>query len=449
MAHRRVILLSLVFFNIVAFNAVELWAQDLTLLGGELTSTIPDQNAIQVAAPNLTETEKRSKQINGFSVFHGTLKKSQGLGKFFINNSCAGCHVQNGKGRVGIKRKPNQKNKMVVRVSLPGLNENGSPIDVPVDGARVQLQDRAFGKKGVKSKFKVRLKYKKKKANIFKYPDGRKVKLQVPVLRYRIPGYKKSETNATLLMTPPIIGPGLLESIPEATVLSFSDPDDSNSDGISGRPQYVPNLESGMIELGRFGFKAGNPTVRQQSADAAFHDMGITNSLFNDGQAEPELSDENLEILTIYQALAGVPIARNQDDPTVQLGKQLFQDIGCDKCHKFNITTSNSVDTELDGQLIHPFTDLLLHDMGDGLADDRSKFEASGREWRTTPLWGGGFIEDFLISNEKQRFLHDGRAKTREEAILWHEGEAAGVRDSFANLSKSERDALIAFLRSI
>ncbi|MCB0331523.1 MAG: hypothetical protein KDD70_17750 [Bdellovibrionales bacterium] len=199
--------------------------------------------------------------------------------------------------------------------------------------------------------------------------------------------------------------------------------------------------------LGRFGFRASQPSVRHQSAGAAAGEMGLTTSLFNSTNEAPEISDEELEKLALYQMLAGVPIARDQTDPSVQYGKQLFQLAGCHNCHRFNIQTSNTVYPELNDQLIHPFTDLLLHDMGEGLADSRPEFSASGAEWRTTPLWGIGFLG--TISPVRQHYLHDGRAKSLEEAILWHGGEAESSRNKFVDFSKLERASLISFLESL
>ncbi|MCB0332787.1 MAG: thiol oxidoreductase, partial [Bdellovibrionales bacterium] len=239
----------------------------------------------------------------------------------------------------------------------------------------------------------------------------------------------------------------LLEAIPEYQILSWSDPEDDDNDGISGVPQYSPDKVNGGLGLGRFGFRASSPTLAQQSGAASFFDMGVTNPLFMVDGEEPETSAENFEKLVIYQALAGVPIARDQDDPTVIRGKELFQTVGCDGCHKMTVTTSDAQNPELDGQVIHPFTDLLLHDMGDGLADERAEFSASGSEWKTTPLWGLGFYK--TVSHVTPRYLHDGRALTIEEAILWHGGEAEAAQEAFKDLPKADRKALIKFLKSL
>ncbi|MCB0317335.1 MAG: thiol oxidoreductase, partial [Bdellovibrionales bacterium] len=162
---------------------------------------------------------------------------------------------------------------------------------------------------------------------------------------------------------------------------------------------------------------------------------------------EAEMSEQQLDILTVYQMVANVPVARNQEDSDVLAGKAIFQQVGCSDCHVISFTTKNDKYAELDGQIIHPFTDLLLHDMGQGLADKRSEFSASGSEWRTTPLWGLGFVG--TIGKVKQHYLHDGRARTIEEAILWHGGEAKSSQEKFKNLEKTDRINLIQFLKSL
>ncbi|MCB0354557.1 MAG: hypothetical protein KDD64_13570 [Bdellovibrionales bacterium] len=418
------------------------FAQDITALGGELSNSIPGHNGIQVAAPNVTDTGRRATQLLGFETFHRNFKKSEGLGPNFINDACGGCHIQNGKGPVRLRGARLKMNTMVIKVALEGSGENGAPINVP--GVGEQLQDRTNSPR-LKSRFRVRLRWRFISG---KFPDGERYRLRQPRrLRFRIPGYSRKEIKSSLRMTPAIIGPGLLESIPEATILGWSDPDDTNNDGISGRPSYIPDKVNSGLTLGRFGLRAAQPTVEQQSAAAAFFDMGISNRLFDGGEDTPNLSDEGLEKLTVYQEIAGVPFARNQENERVVAGKVLFQQIGCDDCHKMTVTTESSSSPELDGQTIHPFTDLLLHDMGAGLADNRPEFSASSSEWRTLPLWGLGFIR--TVSRVELRFMHDGRARSVQEAILWHGGEAQASRDAFKNLSKRERTSLLRFLDSL
>ncbi len=430
---------------------LHLSAQDLTQLGGDLTTTITGHNGLQVAAPNVDDEIRRIKQLEGFQDFHRIHTKKSGLGvkvegkkgRRFAHKGCAGCHVQNGKGRVRLTRGQKRKDGMVVKVSLRGLQDSGAPINVPGIGEQLQRHNT---NRNIKKKHRLRLRW--TSAGLKgTYPDGTKYRLRRPLLTFRIKGYARSEIISSLRMTPGLNGLGLLEAIPEHVILSWSDPEDSNNDGISGVPQYTPDRVNGGLGLGRFGFKASNPTLAQQTGAASFFDMGVTNPLFTVEGEEIETSEENFEKLVIYQALAGVPIARNQDNLKVIRGKELFQTLGCDDCHKMTVTTEDSENPELDGQTIHPFTDLLMHDMGDGLADERAEFSASGREWKTTPLWGIGFFE--TVSHVKQNYLHDGRARTIEEAILWHGGEAEAAQDAFKNLSKADRKALIKFLKSL
>lgn len=411
---------------------------DVTLLGGDLSSDFTDRNAIQLTAPNVVDAELKLDQLNGFEIFHVINNKMAGLGPLFNNNSCGACHVNNGRGKT--KFAPGRLGStMVIKVALKGQNEDGSPKDVPKLGE--QLLDIPL--KGP-LRHEIKLTYKSVKG---KYADDTSYTLRKPKLRFVIGNKREKKFAYSLRMTPMVIGPGLLEAISDSTILGFADPDDTNNDGISGRPQYVPNHESNELEIGRFGFKASHPTLRQQSAAAAFHDMGITNSVFFKPNKPIELSDEHLYILEVYQVLAGVPKARNQDDPEVMAGKALFSSIGCDDCHKMEITTGTHFYSELSNQVIHPFTDLLLHDMGPGLADTRPEFEASGSEFRTTPLWGLGFSE--TLSNVTATFLHDGRARSIEEAILWHGGEAEASQGNFRNLNAADRAALLAFLKSL
>lgn len=436
--HNR--LSALVFWGIVSFSISPVAAQDITRLGGDLTTEIPGHNALQVAAPNLTLPEKRDRQLSGFGIFHNILTQNEGLGPRFVNDGCGSCHVQNGRGAVRISRISERRNSMVIKVALRGaLEANGAPRAVP--GVGEQLQERTVAGRSL---YKPRLRWMKIKG---RYPDGTKYELRRPRLSFKIKGYNRDELVTSLRMTPGLVGLGLLEAIPEATILELSDPLDLNKDGISGVPSYVFDRRTGGLALGRFGFRASNTTIEQQTAAAAFNDMGVTSVLFNEEAAPIELSDDALDRLVVYQALPGVPIARDQDKPEVIRGKGIFQEIGCNNCHTISLVTEHPVHPELTGQLIHPFTDLLLHDMGPGLADKRVEFSASGSEWRTTPLWGLGFVPG--VSHIRTRFLHDGRARTLQEAIIWHDGEAKKSKNAFMTMQKADRDALIAFLQSL
>jgi CxxC motif-containing protein (DUF1111 family) len=238
-------------------------------------------------------------------------------------------------------------------------------------------------------------------------------------------------------VAPPVFGLGLLEAVPEPTVLAHADPGDADGDGISGRANYVWDEEHQQAALGRFGWKANTPTLPQQTAAAYSNDMGVTSDLFPAetcaGQApecgahDPEIAADLVELVVHYTRTLGVPARRQIGEAATSRG-----DAG--------------VLPELAGQTVRPYTDLLLHDMGPDLADERPDFEASGSEWRTPPLWGIGLTE---VVNGHSNFLHDGRARSVLEAILWHGGEGAAARDRFKALPAVDRDAVIAFLRSL
>jgi CxxC motif-containing protein (DUF1111 family) len=257
-----------------------------------------------------------------------------------------------------------------------------------------------------------------------------------------------------------VFGVGLLEAVPAAEVEAAADPDDRDHDGISGRANHVIDPETGQLALGRFGWKANVASVKAQNAGAFAGDIGITSSVKPDqpctgAQAtclaqpsggDPEVSDRKLDQVTFYTRTLAVPARRHAGDPRTRDGQRTFDRIGCESCHTAQLTTGDSDLPSLAHQTIRPYTDLLVHDLGPGLADDRPDGEASGREWRTAPLWGIGLVETV---NGHTRFLHDGRARNLLEAILWHGGEAEDARDAFAKLSKQDRDDLLAFLASL
>jgi CxxC motif-containing protein (DUF1111 family) len=259
-----------------------------------------------------------------------------------------------------------------------------------------------------------------------------------------------------------MIGLGLLEAVPEETLHALADASDEDADGISGRVNIVWDAVDETEAVGRFGWKANMPTLRQQDAGAALGDMGITTPVFPDDLCEPEQSacraaadavadppellGSFFDPLVRYTQLIAVPRQRNGDSPAVRNGFVIFRDTGCAACHLPTLMTGDTPVVELADQVIHPFSDLLIHDMGAGLADERPDFQASGQEWRTPPLWGIGLTE--TVGGFKS-FLHDGRARSLTEAILWHGGEAAGAQQKFRNLPASKRDELIAFLESL
>lgn len=415
-------------------------AEDLTALGGDLSSDLPGRNAIQVVAPNVTDGDRRAAQIAGFSPFHRIRDRSDGLGPRFINKSCGGCHVNNGRGPTTLSSAATNGSAMVVKVKRPGLRSDGSIREVRGIGS--QVLDHNL--RGDRSR-SVKLSWRSISGT---YRDGTPYRLRRPKLSFSSALRLPASTVVSLRMSPAVIGMGLLEAISDETVIAASDPYDSNGDGISGRVAMVPDRATGDRVVGRFGFKATEPSVVQQSAAALYHDMQITNPLFFNSPSRVEVSQEPLHSLAIYLRLAGVPKARDQQNTSVVAGQEVFTGLGCEACHTKTVTTSATYqDPELRNQTIHPFTDLLLHDMGSGLADGWSEFSAGGREWRTAPLWGLGFAAQ--LSERSPVYLHDGRARSIEEAILWHGGEAAAAQRGFTDLSAVERQQLLDFLASL
>lgn len=413
---------------------------DLSQIGGGLTSELPGRFALQLPGPSVQGGDRRQLFLDGFPVFHRAVSRREGLGPRFINRSCAGCHVENGRGPIGFNRSALGESTMVVKVALKRTGADGLQPDVPGLGPQLLDQDTS-GKK----RHDLSLRWRTIRGQ---YPDGTAYKLRRPVLNFSVRRVNRRRIAASLRMSPPIIGLGLLESIPQSTLESWSDPEDTDGNGISGRMNIVPDLRTGSSAAGRFGFKAAQPNVEQQSLAALFFDMGISNSLFGDRQRSPEFPEnEFLLPLLFYQRLAGVPLPREISNPQHQEGFTLFQSIGCADCHRFGVRTGVNADPELSDQVIHPFSDLLLHDMGRGLADPRREFGAAGREWRTTPLWGLGFSR--TVSKVRVAYLHDGRARTIEEAILWHGGEAGPSQNRFKELAVAQREAVLAFLNSL
>ncbi len=258
-------------------------------------------------------------------------------------------------------------------------------------------------------------------------------------------------------MAPPVFGRGLLEAIPESTILTMVDEGDGDGDGISGRPNWVYDDRSGAQVLGRFGLKANNPHLMQQTAGAYNQDMGITSPYFphesTAGQIQydgigddPEISQEILDQTTFYVQTLAVPARRDLDDSQVLRGEALFAEANCSGCHTPTLQTGRHEIASLAYQTIHPYSDMLLHDMGEALADNRPDFEADGREWRTPPLWGIGLT---ATVNGVPAYLHDGRARTLLEAVMFHGGEAEGAREAVRAMSREERSALVVFLKSL
>lgn len=375
---------------------------------------------------------------------------NHGLGPIFNNQSCTSCHIADGRGKAPLAGEA--LSSLLIRLSISGQDVHGGPLAVPGFGG--QLQQRGIF--GVLAEAGVNVSYAE---NTYQFSDGEVYKLRNPSFTITNP-YTTLPAGimTSARMASPVFGLGLLEAIPEANILANADENDSNGDGISGKPNYSYDVISGTTKLGRFGWKAVQPSIIQQSAGAYNEDMGVTSFIFPKestwGQAqydnkndETEVGDSTLFAVAFYIKSLAVPGRRNADDPMVKNGKKLFTQFGCASCHvSMQKTEANMAFSELSNQTIFPYTDLLLHDMGNDLSDNRPDYRATGNEWRTPPLWGIGLTQ---IVNGHNNFLHDGRARTLTEAIMWHGGEGEASKLKYKNASKIDRDALLKFLNSL
>ena len=414
--------------------------------GGDTSIDDRTSFAFEQPAENLSD-ENLERHLDGDVEFGNVFVTAPapvnpGLGPLFNNVSCESCHIKNGRGHP-VFRDSRLRSNALVLISDP----EGEP-DVPggnplVEGLGGQIQDHAVF--GVRPEAEVSLRWEEIPG---RYPDGGRYSLRKPVIDVMLSdGSSLGENVQTSMRLPlPVIGLGLLEAVAEETLLGLSDPDDSDGDGISGRPNMVWNRVTASTEIGRFGRKAGSPDLRTQTARAYTEDMGVSNPGLPAGDEETDITEEQLDLTTFYVQTLAVPLRAKTDSPAAARGERIFSDIGCSSCHVPTLRTGEHLVEEVSNQTIQPFTDLLLHDMGEGLADGRPDFLATGREWRTPPLWGIGLTEKLLVT---PNFLHDGRARTLEEAILWHGGEAEGVVDRFKNLSRDQRESIIKFLNTL
>lgn len=398
---------------------------------------------------------------------------SDGLGPLFNSRSCQSCHLKDGRGRPPAANFPaDTAESMFLRLSISPQNDEqrrllaehrANSIDEPTYGG--QLQNIAI--QGLDNEGHMHIDYQEVPV---KLADGTTVSLRKPT--YGVEGLKFGPMHPQTMMSPrlapPMTGVGLLEAIPEEQIRAHADPDDKDHDGISGRTNEVWSADQNRAELGRFGWKAGQPSIRQQAAHAFAGDMGLSNPLMPNGSGDCtaaqkdclnapngnterdggfEVGPKLFDHVVFYSQNLAVPPRRNFNDPAVARGKALFYQLGCQSCHSPSFTTGSAEgQPHLSNQKIWPYSDLLLHDMGKGLADNRPEGMADGQEWRTAPLWGIGLTQ--LVSGHTF-FLHDGRARNLEEAVLWHGGEAQAARDAYTALSKADREALIKFVESL
>lgn len=437
------------------------------LSAGAATVRKFDHNAFSQPSANLAPSRRLDFSV-GNSFFRNpwvpapaSTTARDGLGPLFNTNACQNCHIKDGRGHPP-EADAASAASMLVRLSIPAGADDAERlihqgvIPEPTYGA--QLQDMA--NPGIAPEGKVRLRY---SSVPVRFADGTEMQLRKPQLDISQLGYgpMHPDVRVSARVAPPMIGLGLLEAISEADILAQADPDDANDDGISGRANQVWDRAEQRTVLGRFGWKAGQPSLNQQNAEAFANDMGLTTTLIahdncTDAQSDclvavnggvPEVSDNILASVLFYSRNLGVPARRDVDAPEVLKGKGLFHQAGCQQCHTPRFTTAaDAAEPELANQVIRPYTDLLLHDMGEGLADGRDEFLATGREWRTPPLWGIGLTQTV---NGHTQLLHDGRARNLLEAILWHGGEAESAKQQVLKFDADERAALLAFLNSL
>jgi CxxC motif-containing protein (DUF1111 family) len=436
---------------------------------GPVTVPITDAGAYSQPAPVLSERQQAAfaRGRAGFNrpwVVFSVSTGDWGVGPTFVADRCSACHEGAGRGLLPRSRNA-QLLGMVVRLSVPGESLHGGPK--PLEHYGEQLQNRAlqgqslglqFAYAPIPAEGDLYVAWEEQSVTL---ADGTEVRLRSPKLSIESPAFGElPDTMTSLRLAPSVFGLGLLEAVPEDLLLAIAGR--QRQLGFNGRPNHAWDAVNGRSAIGRFGWKATQPSLRQQIAAAAFHDMGVTSNLFPRQNCpavqtlcrgevpgnDPELSDAAWEDLELMLLGLAVPAQRNASDAGVQRGAALFEQLQCAVCHVPVLRTADYFPRlpELSRQTFHPYTDLLLHDMGEGLADHRPDFAAGGRDWRTPPLWGLGLS---ATVNGSAVLLHDGRARNVTEAILWHGGEAQAARDAFAALSRADREALAAFLNAI
>jgi CxxC motif-containing protein (DUF1111 family) len=426
---------------------------DDRLSGGDATVFDATSKAFGNAFENMSAYDEHVHEV-GDMIFSQSFVTApnpihSGLGPIFNNTSCASCHHNDG---IGLPTAGDAQSSLLIRISLPGSDANGGPVAVP--GYGLQVQDKAAY--GIQPEAKVNISY---TYQTYSFDDGETYELRTPT--YTLSNLYTPIAGSYLLsprLAPPMIGLGLLEAVPESEIVADADPGDSNGDGIAGKANYVYDVTTKSMQLGRFGWKANTASIITQVATAFNQDMGLTSSIipvessygqtqYDNLKDDPELPDTTLNAVKFYAQTLSVPARRNTTDAIVKRGEKLFILAKCANCHKQTLTTGvNVAFPAVSNQVIHPYTDMLVHNMGAGLADNRPDFKAGGQDWRTAPLWGLGLYQTV---NNPGYYLHDGRARTLTEAIMWHGGEAAASQSYFSKLPKADRDAVLKFLNSL
>ncbi|MGF1705423.1 di-heme oxidoredictase family protein [Enterovibrio baiacu] len=451
---------------LVAF-AMPSFADDVRS-GGATTTLKQGANAFSQPASNLPLSERIDFSV-GNSFFRNpwvsapaSTDARDGLGPLFNTNGCQNCHIKDGRGHLP-EEGDNNAVSMLIRLSIPAMTAEQKKRlvmdgNIPEPNYGGQLQD--FALPGVEPEAKVNIHF---ETHVETFADGTKVSLRKPIVGLSDLSYgdMHPDTEMSVRIAPPMIGLGLLESVPEGDLLAIAEKQAAENKGISGRANQVWDIEKNASVMGRFGWKAGQPNLMQQNAAAFNGDLGLTSHLFSvenctssqtscdtlPNGGTPEVSEKILNFVEFYSQHLAVPARRNIDDPQVKAGEKLFAGANCGSCHQTSFKTASIEGRPaLSNQTIHPYTDLLLHDMGEGLADNRSEFIANGQEWRTAPLWGLGYTQEV---NGHTNYLHDGRARNALEAVLWHGGEAEASKQRVLNMNKQEREALVAFLNSL
>ena len=436
----------------------------------------PNQDAFSHSSANITFEEEGTFKL-GNALFRklwvsspSSTQASDGLGPIFNARACQSCHLKDGRGHP--PEGNSDSTSMFLRLARAAETEEERRA--VADHAVLNFPDPVYGKQlqdlavpGLAGEGRMGITYEEIPVTL---GDGTKLSLRKPSYAVEKPAYGPLDPRTTLSprITPQMIGLGLVEQIHPADILAKADPDDADGDGISGKAPVVRDGKNGELTLGRFGWKASRASIREQTAEAFVGDIGISNPDVpkswgdcTEAQAacrampigvqqrlgDTEAPDPVMDLVTFYSQNLAVPARRDIDKPEVLRGKQVFHEAGCVSCHtpKF-VTRRDAPNKAQKFQLIWPYSDFLLHDMGEGLADGQQVGDATGSEWRTAPLWGIGLTERV---NGHTFFLHDGRARNLTEAILWHGGEATAARDRFADLPASDRAALIEFLESL
>ena len=443
---------------------------DPSLPGGETSNQVENKNSFSLSSRNLDE-HMRINFLVGNALFERMWEDSSiskniakdGLGPFFSARSCESCHINDGRGHIPLTNKED-KISVVIQISqnIEQSNDYIKNIDDDTYGGQIS----EFAVKDVLKEADIIIDY---KYSLEMYEDGRVVELRRPIIKIDNLNYGEFNESTTFSarIAQPMIGLGLIEHISDQSLLMNEDIDDTNKDGVSGKANKVWDIQKEKLAIGRFGWKAAQPSVYQQTADAFYHDMGLSNKLYSNpfnctskqeectkaisGNSEEyddlEVSNDQLDLVTFYSSQLGVPARRSINAENVKKGKEIFFELNCNSCHVESFTTGDSGShANLNNQIIYPYSDFLLHDMGESLSDGVSEFLALGSEWRTPPLWGIGLTN---IVSDEYGYLHDGRARTIEEAILWHGGEAEEVIQNYKKLKKIEVNQLLSFINSL